>query len=50
MKIKMASGHNNKLKELPQELPEHDFVLPADEGIEFDFDETGSTYLENSFG
>ena len=50
MKIIMASNNRNKLKELSEIVPEHDFVLPADIGIDFDFDETGSTYLENSLG
>ena len=50
MKVIMASNNRNKLKELSQIVPEHDFVLPADEGINFDFDETGSTFLENSLG
>ena len=50
MKIIMASNNRNKLKELSEIVPEHNFVLPADEGIDFDFDETGSTYLENSLG
>ena len=50
MKIIMASNNRNKLKELSQIVPEHSFVLPEDEGINFDFDETGSTYLENSLG
>ena len=50
MKIILASNNRNKLKELTGIVPEHDFVLPSDEGIDFDFDETGSSYLENSFG
>ena len=50
MKIIMASNNRNKLRELSEIVPEHDFVLPSDEGIDFDFDETGSTYLENSLG
>ena len=50
MKIIMASNNRNKLKELSEIVPEHDFVLPADIEIDFDFDETGSTYLENSLG
>ena len=50
MKIIMASNNRNKLKELSQIVPEHSFVLPEDEGIDFNFDETGSTYLENSLG
>ncbi len=50
MKIIMASNNRNKLKELSEIVPEHNFILPADEGIDFDFDETGSTYLENSLG
>ena len=50
MKIMMATNNRNKLRELSEIVPEHEFVLPADEGIDFDFDETGASYLENSLG
>jgi XTP/dITP diphosphohydrolase len=36
--------------EFQQILSPHTILMPRDEGIEFDFDETGSTYLENGLG
>lgn len=48
MKIYLATGNKNKKKEMVELLPEHEIVIPADEGIEFDPDETGVTFYENS--
>ena len=48
MKIYLASGNVNKKKEVQELLPSHKIVLPKDEGIEFDPEETGSTFLENA--
>lgn len=46
----MASNNRNKLNEISEIIPQHNFVLPSDEGIDFYFEETGLTYLENSMG
>ena len=48
MKIYLASGNVNKKKEVQELLPSHTIVLPKDEGIEFDPEETGSTFFENA--
>ena len=48
MKIYLATGNKHKKKEMAELLPEHTVVIPADENIEFDPDETGITFYENS--
>nr|WP_314782026.1 RdgB/HAM1 family non-canonical purine NTP pyrophosphatase [uncultured Treponema sp.] len=48
MKIYLASGNVNKKKEVQELLPSHTIVLPKDESIEFDPEETGSTFFENA--
>ena len=48
MKIYLASGNVNKKREVQELLPSHTIVLPKDEGIEFDPEETGSTFFENA--
>ena len=48
MKISLASGNKNKKRELSQILSDFEIVTPSDEGIEFDPEETGTTFYENS--
>lgn len=48
MKIYLATGNKNKKREMIQLLPEHEIVIPSDEGIDFDPEETGTTFYENS--
>lgn len=48
MKIYLATGNKNKKKEMAELLPGFDIVIPSDEGIDFDPDETGTTFYENS--
>lgn len=48
MKIYLATGNLNKKREMVQLLPEHEIVIPSDEGIDFDPEETGVTFYENS--
>lgn len=48
MKIYLATGNKNKKREIEQILPNHTILIPSDEGIAFDPDETGSTFYENS--
>ncbi|MBR1640537.1 MAG: non-canonical purine NTP pyrophosphatase [Treponema sp.] len=48
MKIYLASGNKNKKKEMSELLSEHTILTPSDEGIEFNPDETGATFYENS--
>ena len=48
MKIYLATNNKNKKKEMSQILCEHEIITPSDEGIEFDPEETGTTFYENS--
>ncbi len=50
MKIVLASGNRHKKTEISRLLPSHDVLLPEDRGIEFDYEETGTTFLENAMG
>ena len=48
MKIYLATGNKHKKKEMSEILSEHLIVIPSDEGIDFDPEETGETFYENS--
>ena len=48
MKIYLATNNQHKKKEMCELLPEHTVLTPADEGINCNPDETGSTFYENS--
>jgi len=48
MHIYLASGNRHKQEEFAAILEEHRISLPADAGIHFDPEETGSTFLENA--
>ncbi len=48
MKIYLATGNVNKKREVQELFPEHTIVIPKDEGIDFDPEETGTTFYENS--
>jgi len=48
MKIYFASGNAHKKEELARILPNHTIVIPSDEGIPFDPEETESTFFGNS--
>lgn len=48
MKIYLATGNLNKKREVQELFPEHTVVIPKDEGIAFDPEETGTTFYENS--
>ena len=48
MKIYLATGNKNKKREMCELLPEHTILIPSDECIEFNPDETGTTFYENS--
>lgn len=49
MNILFATGNEHKKSELAKILTNHSIAIPADLGIEFDPEETGSTYFENSY-
>lgn len=47
-KIYLASGNEHKRKEFSRLLPEWNITLPKEEGIVFDVDENGSSFLDNA--
>ena len=47
-RLVFATNNQHKKKEMCQLLPEHTILTPADEGIDFNPDETGTTFYENS--
>lgn len=48
MKIYFASGNEHKRREMAELLPEYTIVIPADENISFNPEESGSTFAQNS--
>lgn len=48
MKIYLATSNKNKKRELQELLPNHSIVIPSEENINFDPNENGSTFYENS--
>ena len=48
MEIVLATGNAHKAQELQQILSPHKVLIPADLAIDFDCEETGSTYLANA--
>ncbi len=48
MTIWLASGNDHKKKEIAAIFPEHIIKIPKDAGLEFDPEETGTTFAENS--
>lgn len=50
MTLFLASGNMHKLDEIKGVLPGVQVLVPADAGLDFNFDETGLTFLENSMG
>lgn len=50
MELIFATGNSHKKEELARILTGHTILMPSDIGVEFDFEETGTTYLENSLG
>lgn len=48
MKIYLATGNKNKKREIQQMFSQHQIVIPSEEGIDFDPEETGTTFYENS--
>lgn len=48
MKIYFASGNLHKKQEMQALFPEFQLVIPSEEGISFDPEETGTSFLENS--
>ena len=50
MTIVLATGNSHKLEEIRGILPRVTVMSPAELDAVFDFEETGSTFLENSMG
>jgi XTP/dITP diphosphohydrolase len=50
MDILLASNNVHKLLEVARLFPGHSVLSPAEAGISFRFEETGSTFLENAMG
>lgn len=48
MEVILATGNAHKARELENILSPHRVLIPADLGLDFDCEETGSTYLENA--
>lgn len=48
MEVILATGNTHKARELQQILSPHKVLIPADLGINFDCEETGTTYLANA--
>lgn len=48
MELILATGNPHKKEELSRILHPHRILTPSDIDVEFDADETGSTYLENA--
>jgi XTP/dITP diphosphohydrolase len=48
MTIWLASGNAHKKKEIAAIFPEHTIKIPKDANIDFDPEETGSTFTENA--
>ena len=48
MKIYFASGNLHKKQEMQALFPEFQLVIPSEEGIDFDPEETGTSFLEIS--
>ncbi len=50
MIIVLASGNPHKKEEFSRILANHTILVPGDLGVEFEHEETGSTFLENALG
>ncbi|MEW5815330.1 MAG: non-canonical purine NTP pyrophosphatase [Spirochaetota bacterium] len=50
MEVLFASNNHHKKTELSEILKPHTVLIPSDIGVAFDFNESGSTYLENALG
>ena len=48
MKIYLATGNKNKKREMVELFQGHEIIIPSDENIDFDPEETGITFYENS--
>lgn len=49
MTIYLATGNRHKAEEFGRMLQDHHIILPSDQGISFNPDETGETFFANAF-
>jgi XTP/dITP diphosphohydrolase len=50
MNVVLATNNDHKRKELAAILTHHRVLIPSEIGIEFSFEETASTFLDNALG
>lgn len=50
MELLLATNNEHKRKELAEILGTHTILLPGDLGFRYEYDETGLTFADNSFG
>ncbi len=50
MNLLFASQNRHKMRELSALLAPHTLTLPEDIGIEYEFEETGTSLIENAIG
>lgn len=50
MTIILASGNRHKKAEIVKILPSHTILLPEENSISFEYEETGDTFLDNALG
>ncbi len=50
MRILLATNNQHKAREFTRILPEFSVLRPIDVGLDFDFPETGTSFLENAYG
>lgn len=50
MDILLATNNDHKRRELKKTLKGHTLFLPGDLGFKYEYDETGLTFADNSFG
>lgn len=50
MTILLASGNRGKKLEIARLFPSHTVLTPDERGIDFEYEETGLTFLENALG
>ena len=48
MKLYLASNNEHKRAEFEELLPGYEIILPKDEGLDFDPDENGASFIENA--
>ena len=50
MELLLATGNSHKAEEFRHILKGHRILIPGDLDLEFDYEETGTTFFENSYG